>query len=78
MRLVVDPSCSGLNLLLAKGENTLGNIFEFLVRNRTRQLSWASDISKLYNPLHLDESALPFSLFLFNESLDESTEPEML
>ena len=51
--LVVDPTCAGLNLLLAKGENTLGNIIDILVRNRTRQFSWASDISKLYNQLHL-------------------------
>ena len=27
VRLVVDPTMSGLNILLAKGQNNLGNIF---------------------------------------------------
>ena len=32
-------------------------------------------ISKLYNQLHLDISALPYSLFLFHNSLDPNIEP---
>ena len=28
VRLVMDPTMSGLNILLAKGENNLGNIFD--------------------------------------------------
>ena len=52
VRLVVDPTMSGLNILLAKGENNLGNIFDILTRSRTNQFSWAADISKLYNMLH--------------------------
>ena len=79
VRLVVDPTMSGLNILLAKGENNLGNIFDILTRNRTNQFSWAADISKLYNMLHLDldYSALPFSLFLYHNSMDESIEPDV-
>ena len=65
------------NLLLAKGENCLGYIFDILVRNRSRQNAWSSDISKLYNQLHLDISALPYSLFLFHSSLDPNIEPEV-
>ena len=72
VRLLVDPSMSGLNILLAKGENNLGNIFDILTRSRTNQFSWAADISKLYNMLHLDFSALPFSLFLYYTSMDGS------
>ena len=34
VRLVVDPTMSGLNILLAKGENNLGNIFDILTRSR--------------------------------------------
>ena len=30
VRLVVDPTMSGLNILLAKGKNNLGNIFDIL------------------------------------------------
>ena len=39
VRLVVDPTMSGLNILLAKGENNLGNIFDILVRSRNNQFS---------------------------------------
>ena len=34
VRLVVDPTMSRLNILLAKGENNLGNIFDILTRSR--------------------------------------------
>ena len=68
---------SGLYVLLAKGENNLGNIFDILVRSRTNQFSWAADISKLYNMLHLDYSALPFSLFLYHTSMDPNIEPDI-
>ena len=68
---------SGLNLLLAKGENNLGNIFDILVRSRTNQFLWAADISKLYNMLHIDYSTLPFSLFLYHTSMDPNIEPNI-
>ena len=77
MRLVVDPSMTGLNQTLAKGENTMGNIFTILVRCLSQRFAWASDISKLYNQLRLEPSALPFSLFLYHDSLDQETDPEI-
>ena len=77
VRLVVDPTMSGLNILLAKSENNLGNIFDILVRSRTNQFSWAADISNLYNMLHLDYSALLFSLFLYHTSMDANIEPDV-
>ena len=45
VRLVVDSTMNGLNILLAKGENNLSNIFDILTRSRTNQFSWATDIS---------------------------------
>jgi len=77
VRMVVDPTMTGLNILLAKGENKLGNIFDILVRNRVRHFAWTSDIKKLYNQLQLKDSALPFSLFLYHNNLDLDTEPEV-
>ena len=68
---------SGLNILLAKGENNLGNIFDILIHSRTNQFLWAADISKLYKMLHLDVSALPFSLFLYHISTYANTEPDI-
>ena len=75
--LEYNTTMSGLNILLAKGENNLGNIFDILTRSRTNQFSWATDISKLYNMLHLDYSALPFSLFLYHNSMDGCIEPDV-
>ena len=76
-RIVVDPTMTLFSLLLAKGENRLGYIFDVIVRNRCMQNAWSSDISKLYNQLHLDISALPYSLFLFHNSLDPNIEPKV-
>ena len=66
VRMVVDPTMTGFNLLLAKGKNWLGYIFDIIVRNRYKQHAWSSNISKLYNQLYLDISALSYSLFLFH------------
>ena len=49
VRVVVDPSQTGLNLILAKGENRLSKINDILTRARVRKYIWSSDISKLYN-----------------------------
>ena len=76
MRLVVDPSMTGLNQTLAKGENTMGNMLNILLQCLSEEFAWASDISKLYNQLRLEPSALPFSLFLYHDSLDSEVPPE--
>ena len=76
-RMVVDRTMTFFNLLLAKGENQLGYIFDIIVRNRCKQQVWSIDISKLSNQLHLDISALPYSLFLFHDFLDSNIEPEV-
>ena len=75
VRLVVDPTMSGLNSVLAKGENKIGSISDILFRTMAEPYSWSSDISKLYNQLHLEDSALPYSLFLYHPSLDENISP---
>ena len=76
VRIVVDPSCTGLNIILAKGRNMLPMIPEILIRLRTQRCAWSSDISKLYNRLYLNESSLPYSLFLYNESLSDDDKPD--
>ena len=77
IRLVVDPTMTGLNLILPKGENRLGSINQILIGNRADPYAWASDISKLYNQLHLAESALPYSLFLYSPELNPEKDPEV-
>lgn len=76
VRIVVDPSCTGLNIILAKGQNMLSQIPDILVRLRTHRSAWTTDVSKLYNRLHLQESALPYSLFLYDPSLSDSVDPD--
>jgi hypothetical protein len=77
IRMVVDPTQTFLNVILPKGENRLGNILDIIIRSRGWEYIWSSDISKLYNQLHLDISAYPYSLFLYNESLDPNIEPDI-
>ena len=77
VRMVVDPSSTGLNEILAKGENRTGNIEDILVRNRGRRHVFSTDISKMYNVLHLDSTAYPYSLMLFHNDLMPDSEPEV-
>ena len=76
VRLVVDPSMSGLNECLAKGENKMKKIQDILNRARTKKFIWTSDISKLYNRLHLKPSSYRYQLFLFGD-LDPSKPPDV-
>ncbi|MFN9904805.1 MAG: hypothetical protein ACK56F_01605, partial [bacterium] len=77
VRIVVDPSASGLNQTLAKGENMLTKIPEVLIAFRSHRHAWCSDISKMYNMLKLSDQALPYSLFLYNDSLSDDTQPDV-
>ncbi|MBZ5782036.1 hypothetical protein K8366_23970, partial [Klebsiella aerogenes] len=71
VRMVVDPTMTKLNELLAKGENRIGLIFTIMIRCRCTEHIWSSDISKLYNQLVMDDPSLPYSLFLYGEDLDQ-------
>jgi hypothetical protein len=75
--MVVNPSATGLNIVLAKGVNMLPLIPEILVRLRVYKEAWTTDISKLYNRLHLNETSYPYSLFLYDESLSDSVRPQV-
>ena len=75
VRLVVDPTMSGFNLLLPKGENQIGSLVDIILRNQAMEFAWTSDVTKLYNQLHLERAALPYSLFLYHEDLDPSRPP---
>ena len=77
IRLVVDPTRTRLNLILPKGENRLESISDILICNRADSFSWLSDITKLYNRLHLHESAYQYSLFLYSDELNPGKKPEV-
>ena len=75
VRLVVVPTMSGLNLTLAKGESCIGSLIDILLWKRVLEHAWSSDVTKLYNQLHLQKSALPYSLFLYSDDLNPNSLP---
>ena len=77
LRMVVDPSMSGLNQCLAKGENKMKRIQDILNRARFKRHIWTSDISKLYNRLHLKPSSYRYQLFLFGDDLHPDKAPDV-
>ena len=76
LRLVIDPTMTGLNLLLAKGENRLGKMNEIILRSRVSLYVWGTDISKMYNQLRMMPDSLRFQQFLYDESLDATIRPK--
>ena len=76
-RLVVDPSVSGFNEILAKGTNCLTNLFQLVIKWRSNKYCFTSDISKMYNSLELKPEMYRFSLYLFSESLDPKEDAEV-
>ena len=77
VRMVVDPTMTSFNEILAKGENKIGLNFTIMIRCRCMQYIWSSDISKLYNQLILDDPSLPYSLFLYSAALAPEKEPDV-
>ena len=58
VRIVVDPTITGLNETLAKGINMLASIPDVIIHFRSFPFSWNTDLSKLYNRLFLDEKEI--------------------
>lgn len=77
LRVVVDPSMSGLNLILAKGENRIKKLTDILLRSRIKKYSWSSDITKLYNCLKLNPSSYAFQMFMYHDELNPDKPPEI-
>ena len=77
VRLVVDPTMTGLNLSLPKGENKIARIFDILIKGRSHPLLWSTDIGKMYNRLKVKPSSLAYQLLLFDESLDPARPPKI-
>ena len=74
-RIVVDPTSTNLNLILPKGDPNLASMYGILMDARANKFCFSSDIRKLYNCLHLLPQAYPYSLFLFNESMNPNEKP---
>lgn len=70
-RLVVDPTVSSFNDVLAKGSTCLTNLFQIMVNWRSHPHVFVSDISKMFNSLKLKPEMYRYSLYLFSEALNK-------
>jgi hypothetical protein len=77
LRMVVDPTMTGLNSCLPKGENNLGKMNDIIIATRVTPYAWATDIKKMYNQLHLNPDSYRFQLMLYHESLALKEAPEV-
>lgn len=77
LRMVVDPTMTGLNLCLPKGENNLGKMNDIIIATRATPYAWATDIRKMYNQLHLKPSSMRYQLMLYDSSLDPGIPPKV-
>ena len=76
-RLVVDPTSTGMNLICAKGDPSLASMLGIVLDARCSPFLFCADIKKLYNQLILEPSAYPYSLMLFDKSLDKTVKPKL-
>jgi hypothetical protein len=76
IRMVVDPTMTGLNIILPKGENNLGRMNDILIRARVGEYLWTTDIKKMYNQLNMRPSSYRFQLMLYDDELDPNSTPE--
>ena len=77
IRLVVDPTASLLNLIMAKGDSSLSSMFQILIQGRTSACCFSTDIRKLYNMMFLNPDSYPYSLFLYDDSMDPEVPPKV-
>ena len=76
VRIIVDPSSTMMNMIMAKGNSGLQDMMSILLRARTSPKLWMSDIRKLYNNLVMHEDCLEYSLLVYHPSMDPNTQPD--
>ena len=68
-RLVVDPTVSSFNDILAKGINCLTSLYTIVLEWRSNLHCFCREISKMFNSLKLEPEMYKYSLYLFSETL---------
>ena len=74
VRLVFDassktPGGDSLNQVLAKGSNSLGNLFSLLMKFRLKSSGFCADVSMAYNGIRLASEHISFQKFLWKEGM---------
>ena len=68
------PGGESLNSTLAKGVNTLGNLYNLLIQFRLNKYAFTTDISLAYNNISMDPDHVAYQKYLWRENLDEGNE----
>ena len=76
VRMVFDassrtPGGESLNACLAKGQNTLGDLFSILMRFRLKKVGMTADVSMAYNGVMMDPEFITFQKFLWANNMRE-------
>ena len=82
VRMVFDassrtPGGESLNNILAKGKNTLGNLFSILLRFRLKREGFSADVSMAYNGVKMEEEFVAFQQFFWKEEMREMNTLEL-
>lgn len=73
------PGGESLNAVLAKGANTLANLYSILLKFRFGLYALSTDVTMAYNGIQLDSSHFKYQKYLWKEHLDpESPVVEMV
>ena len=56
-----------LNELIAKGTNNMNKLVELLIRWSIKKYAFHTDIQKMYNAIHLDQSHWCYQLYLWDD-----------
>ena len=65
-----------LKSLLARGINSMNKFIDIELRWATHKHAFHSDISKMYNRVHLEEEHWRYHLYLWSDGLDPNAEPQ--
>ena len=82
VRMVFDassrtPGGDSLNGTLAKGQNTLGDLYSILLRFRMKKVGMTADVSMAYNGIMMDPDFIIFQKFLWANGMRECDPVEL-
>ena len=73
-RMRMAGGCS-LNDILPKGSNNMNNLVQILIRWSVKPFAFHSDISKMYNRVHMEKCHWRYQLYLWDDNLEVGKEP---
>jgi len=82
VRMVFDassrtPGGDSLNNILAKGANSLGDLFSILMKFRMRKKGMSADVSMAYNGVKMDDRDIAFQKFYWKDGMLEASPLEL-